>query len=670
MKRSEKRKKGKGKFILIGLIILGCLSFFVFRHLNELRLERKGEETLKSFVSQLSKGKYADSLAYLSQKSLKSSNFSEEQVKEKYQNIYGGIGVHDIKMNNLSVKGNRFNYTLVLHTSLGDPLKQKYTGTLSEGNSLIDWAPNLIFSNMKQKDKVSYQYLPATRGEILDHKGRGLAINDKIVKFGIVPKDLGNGADKEEKIKKIAEALKLSEKEINAALDQAWVQEDYFVPLKTDTKVPENFVAPEGLDVRTDTGRTYPIGEAAAHLIGYIGAVTAEDMKKNKELAEGSVIGRTGLERVYDKELRGKNGGYIAITNSEGKEKEILQQVDVVKGKNIHLTIDVQAQYLAYKSLDNEQGSSIVSEPKTGNLLAVASSPSFDPNQLTYGISQKEYDKLSKDKALPFLARYANGYAPGSTFKLVTAAIGLDSGTLDPNHVIDINGLKWQKDASWGGYQVTRVSDVSPVDLKTAMVYSDNIYMAKETLKMGEKTFRQGLNNFIFGEELDLPIEMNPAQISSEKSFGSEILLADTGYGQGQLLLNPIQQMTTYSVFPNNGTLVYPKLLMSQKEKSKKDVVSPETIAQINQDMQAVVEDPNGTAHSLQTLGIPLMAKTGTAEIKEKQDERGQQNSFLYAFDAQDQKFAVLQFLEDRPDDKSAVGMVPELLQYLSENID
>lgn len=191
--------------------------------------------------------------------------------------------------------------------------------------------------------------------------------------------------------------------------------------------------------------------------------------------------------------------------------------------------------------------------------------------------------------------------------------------------------------------------------------------MAKETLKMGEKVFRNGLNRFIFGETLDIPIEMTPAQISTEKNFNSEILLADTGYGQGQLLLNPIQQITTYSVFPNNGTIVYPRLLLSQKEKSKADVVTGETIARINQDMQAVVNDPNGTANSLQSLGISLMAKTGTAEIKEKQDERGQQNSFLYAFDGQSQNFAVLQFLEDRPDDKSAVGMVPELLTYLNE---
>lgn len=346
-----------------------------------------------------------------------------------------------------------------------------------------------------------------------------------------------------------------------------------------------------------------------------------------------------------------------------------MQNVEVVEGKRIELTIDVQAQYLAYKSLENEQGSSVVSDPSTGELLAVASSPSFDPNQFTYGISQKDYDKLSEDEALPFLARYANGYAPGSTFKLVTAAIGLDAGTLDPNQAVAINGLKWQQDASWGGYQVTRVSDVSPVNLRSAMIYSDNIYMAKETLKMGEKTFREGLNKFIFGAKLDLPIEMQPAQLSSEKNFNSEILLADTGYGQGQLLLNPIQQITMYSVFPNNGKLVYPKLLKSQKSKNKNNVVSVESATRINEDMQAVVEDPNGTAHSLQSLGVPLMAKTGTAEIKEKQDERGQQNSFLYAFDAQQRKFAVLQFLEDRPDDKSAVGMVPELLTYLSENM-
>lgn len=126
-----------------------------------------------------------------------------------------------------------------------------------------------------------------------------------------------------------------------------------------------------------------------------------------------------------------------------------------------------------------------------------ASSPSFDPNKMTNGISQSEYEAYSNDKNQPFMSRFANGYAPGSTFKTITAAIGLDAGTLNPNEELAINGLKWQKDSSWGSYQVTRVSDVSPVNLRTALVYSDNIYMAQETLKMGEKTFRDGLNKFI-----------------------------------------------------------------------------------------------------------------------------------------------------------------------------
>src|SRR5699024_11311423 len=128
-----------------------------------------------------------------------------------------------------------------------------------------------------------------------------------------------------------------------------------------------------------------------------------------------------------------------------------------------------------------------------------------------------------------------------------------------------------------------------------------------------------------------LPLSMNPAQISNEKSFNSDILLADTGYGQGQLLINPIQQATMYSVFANNGTLVYPKLVLDHETKDKKNVISQSAVQTIIPDLKDVVQDVNGTAHSLASLNIPIAAKTGTAEIKEKQDEKGQENSFLFA---------------------------------------
>ena len=191
--------------------------------------------------------------------------------------------------------------------------------------------------------------------------------------------------------------------------------------------------------------------------------------------------------------------------------------------------------------------------------------------------------------------------------------------------------------------------------------------MAQQTLAMGADAFRNGLSKLTLGETLDLPIAMNPAQLSNEDSFNSEILLADTGYGQGELLLNPIQQAAAYSVFANQGKLVYPRLLKETEQKDK-EVFKAETIEQINQDLTAVVSDANGTAHSLAALNIPLAAKTGTAEIKEKQDEKGQENSFLFAFDSQDQGFLMVSMLEDRQENQSATGLAPDLLTYLAEH--
>lgn len=294
MRHSGNRKSRKGMFIVAGLLVLGSLAFFLFRNYNERRLEEKGKDTIEAFVDQLSKGRYQEVGKYLSPASIKAAGFSRQQVSDKYQNIYGGIGVHHIRIENLSVKNNHFSYTLVLTTSLGEPLKQKYSGSFKKGNDLIQWAPNLIFPSMKPGDKVRYQFIPATRGEIVDREGHGLAINGKIFNFGIVPKDLGTGEKRKEKIKGISEALKISEKSIHSKLKQAWVKEDYFVPLKTETKMTEDFELPEGLEVREDTGRTYPIGEAAAHLIGYVGDVSAEDMKKIRSLRMEALLVERG----------------------------------------------------------------------------------------------------------------------------------------------------------------------------------------------------------------------------------------------------------------------------------------------------------------------------------------------------------------------------------------
>lgn len=666
---SRKTKKNKLPIIIGGIIIVLIAGFFSIRTYQTNQIKKQGEKTVTAFVKTLQDGTYQKTAKNLTAISIKKSGYTKEQVIEKYQSVFSGIGASNIKLDDLVVdKKNgtyHFSYKLSINTGFGQLKNQAYSGTLSDDGQAINWKPNLIFPGMTGKDKINYSIDPAVRGEILDRNNQKIAANGTVYQLGVVPGTLGTAEERSAKIETIAKSLAITVKEAEATLAQSWVQDDLFVPLKTTVEAPKEI--PEGLEIKETTGRTYPLKEAAAQLIGYVGKVTAEDLKKNADLASDSLIGRSGLEMALDKQLRGKDGGSLAITDSKGNEKNVLQKIEKKDGENIQLTIDSRAQQIAYNSLNDQAGSSVAMAPKTGELLVATSSPSFDPNKMTNGISQTDYEAYSNNEDQPFMSRFATGYAPGSTFKLITSAIGLDAGTLNPEDALTINGLKWQKDSSWGSYQVTRVSDVNPVNLRTALIYSDNIYMAQETLKMGEKTFRAGLDKFIFGKDLDLPIAMDAAQISSKDQFGSEILLADTGYGQGQLLLNPIQQITAYSVFPNNGTMVYPKLLADQKTANKKEVIQASSAKTITEDMQAVVSDENGTAHSLAALNIPLAAKTGTAEIKQKQDEKGQENSFLYAFDSENQDYSVVELLENKPEGTSATDLSKDLLTYLHQ---
>ncbi|WP_394898276.1 penicillin-binding protein PBP4(5) [Enterococcus gallinarum] len=675
-RRSQNQPPKKRKTLLIVLPLLLLLvvgGFFGYRYYDKQQRQNQAEKVVHSFIENLSKNKFDKLPSLILSDSAERNGYTNDQVAEKYQTIFSGIDAANIKGSKITLSDDvknadyQFTYQLSLTTSLGEIKDLNYSGTIKfeKEQPKIDWAPNLIFPDMAGQDKVSISVDEAVRGEIVDRNKSPLAANGTLYQLGVIPGQLGDGEDKESRIKAIAKQFDLTEKAIQQALDQSWVQDDYFVPLKI---VEPTADLPTGASIQETVGRTYPLGEAAAQLIGYVGDITAEDVEKDDTLASNGKIGRSGLEAAFDKELRGKNGGKIAITDEKGTERKALIETKKTDGKTIQLTIDAKAQKIAFDSLKDQAGSTVVTEPTTGDLLVLASSPSFDPNKMTNGISQEDYDAYHNNKDLPFISRFATGYAPGSTFKTITAAIGLDNGTINPETVLSINGLKWQKDSSWGDYFVTRVSDVASVNLRNALVYSDNIYMAQQTLAMGEDKFRAGLEKFIFGEELDLPIAMNPAQISNDKSFNSEILLADTGYGQGELLINPIQQAAMYSVFANQGSLVYPRLVMGAETKTKKELISPETISLINEDLKAVVTDENGTAHSLAALGLPLAAKTGTAEIKEKQDEKGQENSFLFAFDAQNQKYLMVSMLEDRQENSSATALAPELLSYLSEN--
>lgn len=676
MERKERKKSKKPLFLSVGgiVVIAGLAgSYFAYAQWQDAQELKDAEKMAETFLTHLSKQEFDQFPSLLSENSIKANGFDETQVVEKYQTVFSGIEAQGIKSSAVHVNKDEdnqytFSYKLEMTTPLGNLKDLTYeTKIQKDGDDFkIVWAPNLIFPEMTGQDKISVAVDSAIRGEIVDRNGEGLAVNQTFDHVGIVPGKLGEGQTKTDNIKAFSEQFSISVEDIEQLLNQSWVTPESFVPITVSFDPVTSL--PQGAAAQDTMVRYYPLKEAAAQLIGYVGKITAEDIEKDATLSSNGVIGKVGLEQAYDKQLRGQDGGSITITDEEGTKKSDLQTVEKKDGENIQLTIDKNVQSQAYAIFDNRPGSAVIMNPQQGDLLATASSPSFDPNKMANGISQTDYDAYANNEDLPFTARFATGYAPGSTLKTITGAIGLDAGTLDPEEELDINGLKWQKDASWGDYFVTRVKEASPVNLRTALVNSDNIYFAEQTLRMGEETFRKGLDKFIFGEKLDLTIPMNPAQISNEDSFNSEILLADTGYGQGQLLISPIQQAAMYTVFQNEGKLVYPKIELNKETKTKENVISANAANTIVTDLLGSVEDETGYVHNMYNPDFSLAAKTGTAEIKDKQDTVGKENSFLLAMDRSNNHFMAMIMVEDSRNNDTATNISKPLIDYLEAN--
>ncbi|MCM3453808.1 penicillin-binding transpeptidase domain-containing protein [Heyndrickxia oleronia] len=665
----RKKKRFKPYLVLLIITIIGISGFSLFIVINRTNTSQS-QKVVDHFIHIIEEKQYAKLGDVLDSESYSSLGYTLEDVINKYDRIFNGINIQNIHASSITVKKlsndeQELSYRLSFTTPFGKITNINYHTKLlkTDNQYLVKWEPSLIFPEMEGKDKVAYHEWKAERGEIKDHLGNGLAVNKEFKEAGIVPKDLSQGKEKEKKLQNISQQLDIPIKEIHQKLNQSWVKDDLFVPLKIIDSNQAAIIS--GVSYQNTQLRYYPLKEAAAHLIGYIGKVTKEDLEKNSSLKEGDVIGKTGLESSFDKELRGKDGGEIVIVDENGKEKQIIQKIEKRDGKNIQLTIDAYIQMEAYNHLKEKPGSTVVMNPKEGGLYAVVSSPSYDPNKLVQGISKQDYDKYAYDENKPFLSRFALGYAPGSTFKTITSSIGLDAKVTYPEKLRKINGLSWRKDETWGRYSVTRVSNVQNVDMRKALIYSDNIYFAQEALEMGEKTFRNGLNHFIFGEELDLPIAMNPAQISNQSTFKSDILLADTAYGQGELLISPIQQVAMYSIFQNEGKIVYPRLVLNKGDFKTKTAISASTAEEMKKSLEMVVSDPKGTAHILFNPQFQLAAKTGTAELKMKQGEKGEENSFLLAFDTGHDNFLLLSLVEHYTAGNSATQLNKSFIDEL-----
>lgn len=640
----------------------------------------KYEETFNTFKEKWINNDFSGMYSMLSENSKK--YIDEETFVNRYTNIYSAINLKDLE---IEISGdiikNEDYYTvpfsLKATTVAGELNISDYKVNIYKEDKeyLINWDESLIFPNMIEGDKVYVRTISHTRGKILDRNDNILAEDGTISVIGIHPSKF-DSENRDAKITEIANTLDISEETIINKLN-ANSNPEYFVPivdiLSTDEKLTTLVNrSDEGIIINQKTSRVYNGGEAFGRLIGYVGSITAEELesKSDKGYTQTSLIGKAGIEQVYEDTLRGEDGAEIYLSRNN-EEISILKK-EVVNGTDIKLTIDSTLQTNSYAQLNGEKGAVTAVDPKTGEVLALVSAPSYDSNMFTTYVTKTKAAEREENNYTDQINRFSKTYAPGSTMKLLTASIGLNNGILNADESVTIDSQSWQKDSSWGNYFITRVNNITtPITLREAAKYSDNIYFAQLALKIGSENLINGIKGFGIGEELTFEYPMNNSSISNNGSLDSEILLADTGYGQGELMVTPLNMALAYSALANDGNIMNPRLVLTSDSSAtvwKESAIKSEYLPTLIEDFSAMVNDADGSAHSAKIDGFNIAAKTGTAEIKASQDDTtGTENGWFVAVDTTSSKLAVAMIVEDVKDRGGSSIPIPKVKAIMEE---
>lgn len=640
----------------------------------------KYEETFNTFKEKWINSDFSGMYSMLTDSS--KEYIDEETFVNRYTNIYSAIDLKDLE---IEISGdiikNKDYYTVPFslkgNTVAGELNITDYKVNIYKVDKeyLINWDESLLFPNMIEGDKVYVRNFSHTRGKILDRNDNILAEDGIISVVGIHPSKFDT-ENRDAKITELANTLDISEDTIINKLNSN-SNPEYFVPIVDILSNDEKLVTlvnrnDEGIIIKEKNSRVYHGGEAFGRLIGYVGAITAEELesKGDKGYTQTSIIGKAGIEQVYEDTLRGEDGAEIYLSRNN-EEISILKK-EVVNGTDVKLTIDSTLQNNSYEQLNGEKGAVTAVDPKTGEVLALVSAPSYDSNIFTTYVTKTKSAEREANDYTDQINRFSKTYAPGSAMKLITASIGLNTGVLDADETVTIDGLTWQKDSSWGNYNITRVHNTTtPMTLREAAKYSDNIYFAQLALKIGSKNLINGLNGFGIGEEIPFEYPMTTSSISNNGNLDSEILLADTGYGQGELMVTPLNMALAYSALANDGNIMTPRLVLTSDSSAtiwKESAIKSEYLSTLIEDFSAMVNDADGAAHGAQIAGYNIAAKTGTAEIKASQDDTtGTENGWFVAVDTTSSKLAVAIIVEDVKDRGGSSIVIPKVKSIMEE---
>ena len=495
---------------------------------------------------------------------------------------------------------------------------------------------------LEQAERNRVRNLPviAPRGKILDREGRVLA--DNFPAFTVLLMRENASLLSPERVEGIARGLGLDPVELQRLVEHtARLPRFQPVPLKQSATlddiafVESHRVEYPELDLIPTQQRLYPKREIAAATLGYVGEVS-EEMIANpgSPYRPGDVVGEFGIERQYDRILSGRDGMRRVIVNSRGEEMGSLTTIDAFPGNDLRLTIDLDLQMAAEASLGEHPGAVVALDPRTGEVLAMVSHPSFDPNDFAKRIDRAEWEKLTNDPMKPMMNKAIQAQlAPGSVFKIVTAAAALETGTIQPDFTLHCAGAVDIYGHTYHDWVWEQHKGHGNVDLHRAIIVSCDVYFYTLGELLGIEKIDYFANRLGLGTRtgIDLPAEAAGLITSPqwvEKAFKRKWWAGETmsvAIGQGAVVATPLQLAHTIGAIAMGGTFVRPHLAFRDQllalgvdpsdEGGRTFPLSESTLEALTRGMWGVVNEAEGTGASARCPGIDIAGKTGTAQV-------------------------------------------------------
>jgi penicillin-binding protein 2 len=513
------------------------------------------------------------------------------------------------------------------------------------------------FQEASEKNRIRVRPIAAPRGILFDRKGLPLVDNRPAFTLSLIPRELERDPVKRDAtLGRLAALLQIPFAELQDAVTK--VSPESILPVRVRrglsmeevARVEEWKLELPGVIVEVEPQRAYPNSRFAAHLLGYVREASDDQLKQGR-YRRGDMVGQSGLERLLDEFLRGTDGGERIEVDAMGRQMRMIQSTEPHPGAQVVTTIDRRVQEAAERAMEGHAGAVVVMDPRNGDVLAMVSTPAFEIDRFTGTIDRNAWLRVIQDPDHPLLNRtIQTQYAPGSVFKVVVAAAGLQEGTLVPtdhtNCTGDFHLGEWTfKDWKEGGH--------GNVDLLGAIRQSCNVFFYEKGLKIGGAAIAKYATAFGLGAptQIDLPGEkiglIPQPQLRRDRRVGGGWHAGETvnmSIGQGAVLVTPMQVARFMSAVANGGVLWKPRLVQ-RIERPDKGVVwsdggsvtghvelSPMVWAFLRQSLWSVVNE-GGTGAGARIAGLDVAGKTGTAQIIAKsRADKGQDHAWFASF--------------------------------------